>query len=123
MFTYEAKVVHVVDGDTIKMMIDLGFYCWTEQIIRLARINAPDVKNWGAKGIEDPARDFVLGVLPPGAVCVVKISRREKYGRFLGEVLFVPGETDRNRIIANARNLNDELLRAKLVAPYSGGKK
>jgi micrococcal nuclease len=123
MFEYEAKILHVVDGDTIKMMIDLGFYTWTEQIIRLARIDAPDVLNWGAKGINDPARDYIMSNLPVGSVCVVRISRREKYGRFLGEVIFKVGEIDRHAILRDPRVLNDELVRSGLAKPYNGGKK
>ena len=42
MYTYNAIVKDVLDGDTVKVDIDLGFGVWlNSQVVRLARINAP----------------------------------------------------------------------------------
>ena len=35
-FIYRAKLLRVVDGDTIDAMIDLGFDVWIKRRIRLA---------------------------------------------------------------------------------------
>ena len=43
MYTYKAKVLEWIDGDTLWVEIDLGFYVQTRQKIRLARINAPEL--------------------------------------------------------------------------------
>ena len=45
MYTYKASVTRVVDGDTVIVDIDLGFGVWLrEQSVRLAKINAPEMK-------------------------------------------------------------------------------
>jgi micrococcal nuclease len=42
-YTYRAEVVNVVDGDTIDVHIDLGFYVWIRfQRIHLFGIDAPE---------------------------------------------------------------------------------
>ncbi|MCQ3938435.1 MAG: hypothetical protein DPW18_15510 [Chloroflexi bacterium] len=123
MFQYEAKLLQIVDGDTLKLQIDLGFNVHIIEVVRLVRINTPETVHFSARGIEDPARRYIEENCPVGTVLVVDISRREKYGRWLAEVRFLPGEVDRVKILQNPRNLNDELLRAGLALPYAGGKR
>lgn len=44
-YLYRAVVVRVVDGDTINVDIDLGFYVWIKkQRIRLFGIDTPEVR-------------------------------------------------------------------------------
>lgn len=123
MFQYEAKIKRIVDGDTLILDVDLGFKIHTEIDVRLARIDTPEILNYTAKGIDDPAKLFIMQNLPPGSVCVVGISRAEKYGRWLAEVYFQPGESDRMKILQNPRVLNDELVRNGFAKLYDGGKK
>jgi micrococcal nuclease len=77
----------VYDGDTLTADIDLGFsVVLRRQSIRLARINAPEVRGTSAEmGIRsrDALRDRVLG--KDVLLRTIKDSR-EKYGRWLGEV-------------------------------------
>ena len=42
MYTYEAKVLKVVDGDTIDALIDLGFDMHKSIRVRLVGINSPE---------------------------------------------------------------------------------
>ena len=42
MFEYNAKVLKVVDGDTIDAWVDLGFDTWKKVRIRMHGINAPE---------------------------------------------------------------------------------
>jgi len=42
MYIYEAKVVRVVDGDTIDALIDLGFDIHKKIRIRMVGINTPE---------------------------------------------------------------------------------
>lgn len=87
LFTYRAHVTAVYDGDTVTVDIDLGFsIILRQQAIRLARINAPEVR--GAEiemGIRsrDALRNKILG-----KSVMLKTTRdsREKYGRWLGEI-------------------------------------
>lgn len=123
MFQYEAKIIRIKDGDTLTLDVDLGFHIRHEIDVRLARIDTPEIVNYGPAGIVDPAKSFVEQCCPPGSTCVVNISRAEKYGRWLAEIYFAIGETDRNKILQNPRVLNDELVRGGFAKPYSGGKK
>lgn len=123
MFQYEAKVLRVVDGDTLHLVIDLGFHVAIDATVRLARINTPETLEYTVKGLNDPAKDYILSNCPPGSVCVVEISRAEKYGRWLAELLFQPGVIDRIEILKNPRVLNDELVRNGFAKLYDGGKK
>ncbi|MBU6141477.1 MAG: hypothetical protein KGP29_08010, partial [Proteobacteria bacterium] len=43
-FTYVAKLERVVDGDTIHVKLDLGFGIKHHEILRLAKINAPEAE-------------------------------------------------------------------------------
>lgn len=123
MFQYEAKIIRVIDGDTMILDVDLGFKIRTEIDVRLAHINTPEIVNFGLNGVEDKAKMYVEAWCPPGSIVVVNISRAEKYGRWLAEILFQPGVDDRNDILLNARVLNDELVREGLAQKYEGGKK
>ena len=44
MYQYAARLVRVVDADTVVLDLDLGFYQWRlSRSYRLARINAPEM--------------------------------------------------------------------------------
>ena len=44
MYTYKAKLIRIVDGDTIDAEIDLGFDTIVRKRIRLYGINTPETK-------------------------------------------------------------------------------
>ncbi|MFA5159928.1 MAG: DUF1016 N-terminal domain-containing protein, partial [Candidatus Omnitrophota bacterium] len=50
LYTYEIKVLEVIDGDTIKAVVDLGFGFRTVQTLRLRGIDAPEITT--ADGME-----------------------------------------------------------------------
>ena len=43
LFTYQAAVTQVVDGDTFHALLDLGFGITFSQRVRLRRIDAPEI--------------------------------------------------------------------------------
>lgn len=99
-----AKVLRVVDGDTIDLTVDLGFDVWKKERIRLARVDAPEVR-----GVEREAglaaKKFVVDLLEMYPVVIVKTTKaRGKYGRYIGEIEFE--EIEGKRVI----NLSDTLL-------------
>jgi len=123
MFQYEAKVIRVVDGDTLWLKVDLGFKIWTEINCRLAGLNAPDTVEWKDGGLNDPARNYINQAIPQGATCVVDIDRTEKWGRWLGTIRYLKDCVDRNEIIRSGRNLNEELVKFGFAKAYHGEKK
>ncbi len=87
LYHYRAVVVSVYDGDTLHADIDLGLFTWRKnEKIRLARINAPELR--GAereKGLA--SRDFLRSrVLGKEILIGTLKDRRGKWGRFLGEI-------------------------------------
>jgi len=109
---FPAKVLRVVDGDTIDLLIDCGFDIHTKQRVRLARVDTPEVR-----GDERPeglkASAFVKELL--GSVEQVLVTTEKgkgKYGRYIAEIDVVK---DGENI-----NLNDRLLAEGLAEEYEG---
>lgn len=115
LFIYAAKVINVIDGDTLELMIDLGFEVWKEHRIRLRGINAPESKTpEGAR-----ATAYVEERLAECPRIIVKTSRRvDMYGRYIGDIFYLPGETDRDMILQQGIYLNNELVERRLAGRY-----
>jgi micrococcal nuclease len=94
LFTYNATLEKVVDGDTIDVTLDLGFKIYSKQRIRLARINAPEMSTPG--GVE--AKTNLITLLPIGTLLIIATKKTDIYGRYIGEVTL--GEI----------NINDKLV-------------
>jgi micrococcal nuclease len=84
MYTYAAKLVRVLDGDTVEANIDLGFDIHYVAKIRLSGINAPEMKTPQGQ----PAKEHLANLLTnQDFVVTTKINKEfEKYGRVLGEI-------------------------------------
>ena len=93
LYHYNAKVVRVVDGDTVDTSIDLGFDIRIGQRVRLYGINTPECrtrdKDEKKAGLAAKAR-LVEMLKENKNKCVIKTSldKKGKYGRVLG-VLYV----------------------------------
>jgi endonuclease YncB( thermonuclease family) len=109
MFQYRAKVERIVDGDTLWIDVDLGFFLRQKMNLRLWRVNTPEIRGVErAEGLR--AKQYVIDMLPPGSIVVVKTYKIEKYGRFLADVYYLPGCQDGDEILAKGIHLNQELL-------------
>ena len=53
MYTYHAEVLRVVDGDTVDVLIDVGFSTFRKERVRLYGINTPETRT---KDLEEKAR-------------------------------------------------------------------
>ena len=89
MYTYEAKVIRVVDGDTVDLDIDLGFHTRVIKRIRLSFINAPERHT----DLGKRSKDFLLKSIPEGSKVIIKtqLDSTDKYGRVVGEI-FAPDQ-------------------------------
>ncbi|MBI1977202.1 MAG: thermonuclease family protein [Candidatus Omnitrophica bacterium] len=88
LFTYKAFVERVIDGDTLKLQIDLGFGVWTRQVIRLRGLDAPEIGT--KKGMR--AKRFLETELGKTAFVLLKSTRSDKYDRYLGDLFTETGE-------------------------------
>ena len=108
MYEYFVKEVkNVVDGDTIDVVIDLGFDILFASRVRLAGIDTPESRTTDkaekALGIE--AKEYLKKHLKDAKSVVIrteKMDSSEKYGRILGWV-YVNGESES----VNNKMIND----------------
>ena len=90
MYEYNAKLIRVIDGDTIDASIDLGFDVWVKKRIRLYGIDAPESRTRDLeekkRGIETKERLQEL-LEANRNVFIVRSHGVGKYGRCLGTLL------------------------------------
>ena len=99
MYEYFVKEVkNVVDGDTIDVVIDLGFDILFASRVRLAGIDTPESRTTDkaekALGIE--AKEYLKKQLKDAKSVVIrteKMDSSEKYGRILGWV-YINGDSE-----------------------------
>ena len=116
MHEYKAKITKVVDGDTIKCDIDLGFdIVMTNQTIRLYGIDTPEsrTKDLEEKYYGNLSKDFLNDYCPKGSFITLRthLDKKGKFGRILGE------------IIVNKVNLNEQMIENGLAVHYEGQSK
>ena len=58
LWTYRAAVERVIDGDTLRIRIDLGFHCYHIESLRLAGVNSPELFSGTNRDSGGAARDF-----------------------------------------------------------------
>lgn len=85
LYTYKAFVTKVIDGDTLKVEIDIGFGDWHGETIRLKGIDCPEIDTPEGQS----AKRFVERQLRNCEHIIVKSiqTRKEKWGRYLGDVI------------------------------------
>ena len=111
LYWYRARLVRIIDGDSIEVIIDMGLGIHKEEDIRLARIDAYEIR--GEEKIKGhKAKDFVEDYLHGVATVLLTIYKRDKYGRLIAEVL-VPKAGDHS-------NLSDALLESGHAVIYKG---
>ena len=104
---YVRKVESVVDGDTIDVLIDLGFDILFQSRVRLAGIDTPEsrTKDLKEKALGLESKEYLKKVLKDAKSVVIKTEKMdssEKYGRILGWV-YINGDT----ISLNDMMIND----------------
>jgi micrococcal nuclease len=113
MYEYKARLIRVIDGDTIDADIDLGFGVWVRQRIKLYGINTPDSKSKDPevrdKGIA--SRNKLIEILPREFVVQTILNKRGKFGRVLGN-LFV--QVDEH----HKQNINDTMVEEGVATHY-----
>ncbi len=82
LYTYKAFVERVIDGDTVKVEIDLGFKIRMRQTIRLKGLDCPEIGTPEGKA----AKKFVEKQLEGSEFITVRTTRSDKYDRYLGDV-------------------------------------
>lgn len=113
-YTYAATCDRVVDGDTLKVSIKLGFDIIHQVRLRLRGIDAPEIDTPAG----EKAKGFLQRTCDAVDILVIKTYGTDMYDRYLTDVFYLPGETDPAQIAAKGHFLNQELLDSGLVTPY-----
>ena len=117
MYQYKAKVIKIIDGDTVDVDIDLGFsVTLAKQRIRLYGIDTPESrtrdKEEKVRGLLSKA--FVVLKSPVGSYIRLVSHGKGKFGRILGEIY----EMDNDLV-----SINQQLCDESYAVPYLGQSK
>ena len=115
MYTYDAVVTSVYDGDTATATVDLGFKVSAVKVkLRLHNTDTPEIRGGteatklAAKKARDHVKDRVLG-----KKVRMKSLGKGKYGRYIAVIWPI----DEQGNVAE-ESLNDELVRLGLAKTY-----
>lgn len=106
LYLYQAVVERVIDGDTLLVNLDLGFDVWKKQRLRLRAIDCAELKT--KPGQE--AKAFVERRLSATELVILKTYKMDLHGRFVCDVFFKPGESDKQKVFQEGIFLNELLV-------------
>ena len=108
MYEYEVKlpVRKVVDGDTVDLDVDLGFYMTASIRFRLLGVDTPELRGGTDDTKKDAriAKEFVESRLGVADRIMIRTQRADSFGRWLCDLDYWVGETK--------FNLPNEILKA-----------
>ena len=116
MYEYSCKVEKVVDGDTIDVVLDLGFDILYKSRVRLYGIDTPESRT---RDLDEKARGkmagaFLTEAVEEGEKVVIQTKLKDskgKYGRVLGDV------------VVDGKNINQAMIKCHLAVAYHGQSK
>lgn len=117
-FFYQAEVVKIIDGDTLDLMVDLGFDIHHKVRVRLYGVNTPESRTSDeeekVRGLA--AKDYVMKWIKESEIIFIQTikDKTEKYGRVLAKVY-----SDEKQSAC----LNDDLIKSGNAVEYFGGKR
>jgi micrococcal nuclease len=116
MYEYGCTVERVVDGDTIDVILDLGFDIRFKSRVRLYGIDTPEsrTRDKDEKVRGKMAGAFLKDAVNNGSKVVIETKLKDsrgKYGRVLGNV------------VVDGVNINEALIKNFLAVAYFGQSK
>tara|TARA_Y100000310_G_scaffold345017_1_gene461197 strand:- start:2316 stop:2705 length:390 start_codon:yes stop_codon:yes gene_type:complete len=129
MYKYKAKLIRVIDGDTVDAMIDCGFSTFKKERIRLYGINTPESrtrdKEEKKRGLAATARlEELIKEGKNEFMIETSIDKKGKYGRLLGKLFRINHELKGKVTLQNdLRSYNQILVDEGHAVEYFGGKK
>lgn len=86
MYTYKAKALRVIDGDTVKLEVDCGFNLKYTANFRLWGINAPELGAPEGTAAKERLIDLLYYNETLPFVLTIETSKPDKYGRWLAKI-------------------------------------
>ena len=115
MYEYNCTVDRVVDGDTIDVVLDLGFSVLYKSRVRLFGIDTPESRsrNKDEKARGNMAAKYLEDAVNSGDV-VIRTELKDSRGKF-GRVL--------GTVVVDGVDINQAMCKAHLAVPYFGQSK
>ena len=115
MYEYSViQLLKIVDGDTVDVLLDLGFNIHKKERVRLSGIDAPESKtideNEKKFGLE--AKEYITAWFVANPKSKIRTTKDDKYGRILGEFFGI-----------SVKGLSESLIEDGYAWVYDGGKK
>ena len=116
-YSWRAKILRWVDGDTVVVELDRGFEDYSVRTLRVDGIDAPDYRREGPGSREkrDEATQFARSLAPVGLFVQLDSTKgddTEKYGRYRAKISLADGRDFAAVMIENGH-----------AKPYDGGKR
>ena len=114
MYEYKCEVKRIVDGDTVDVIIDLGFSILYSTRVRLYGIDTPEsrTRDKDEKGRGLLSKDYLKEWLDQGGVIIRTYrDKKGKFGRVLGEM------------VVGGRNINLLMVNENYAVKYKGQSK
>lgn len=93
LYTYPARAVRVIDGDTVDVIIDSGFHSYRKERLRLLGVNAPEMHG-PSKAAGEDAKGFTLVTLIQWDAfddetwpLLVTTQKTDVFGRYLAKIV------------------------------------
>lgn len=112
-YRFRGVIENWVDGDTVDVLVDLGFLTYTKIRFRLAGLDTAELKSKDDEKavLAAKAHNFVQHWAPKSTVVYIASTKTEKFGRWLAEI-YKTGMA--------GESVNEALLREGLAKPYKG---
>lgn len=119
---FEIKLIRVYDGDTIIADIGLGFDLWlSNQKIRLARINAPEMEVDNLPNpLGEKSKTYLENLLSNKVLKIETNCKKEKFGRWLCEVIIVASLPEKRLLEALEKNVSTLMIESGNAVAYRG---
>ena len=124
MFTYQAKLIEVIDADTVDLLIDLGFGVHVQERCRLYGIDAPEMPTEAGKAAKAYLETLLGAATGELFVATRKMARKpkektDKYGRYLAVLydgvnvdMFIHGDQTESSIQRMKASINFAMVYA-----------
>ena len=101
MYEYSATLIKIVDGDTVDVLIDLGFNTTKKERVRLLGIDTPEsaTKDLPEKKLGLEAKEYITQWFVKNTPFRLQTTKDDKYGRILGVFTGLDGKTLNTRLV------------------------
>ena len=112
MYQYKIKKINrVIDGDTVDVVIDVGFCISLTQRVRLKDIDAAETrtKDLTEKAEGLMAKEWLERELAKEGEWIIETTKEDKYGRILGTLY----------LVGDSVTINEWMMNEGIAEPYS----